>query len=148
MQARAHSGRWHIPLFTSMAFTSALVMAAAVNGQVKPQTDANAQPGSIDGRVTNTLTGDLVPEATIHLLPLRFTGNGEAEAQSRSQADGTFRFASVLPGQYILTAEHDGFVPNVLSTKSRLVVIAPGQNHGGRGGATDAAGHDQRQSDG
>ena len=91
------------------------------------------QPGSMDGQVTNSLTGEPVGGAVLHLIPLRYRSgdNQQQPQQASAQADGTFHFDSVLPGNYVVTAERAGFVPNQLNSKSRMVMVSPGQSLNG-----------------
>lgn len=109
-----------------------IVLTSVANGRLSAQSGTNAanavqQTGSVDGRVTNAGTGDLIPGATLHLVPLRYVRNGGRELQVKSQADGSFRFESVPPGEYVVTAEAENFVPNQLDTSSRFLNLAAGQ---------------------
>ena len=91
-----------------------------------------AQSGSVEGHVTNSVTGDFIPGATLRLMALRYVrnaGGGNAQPQTRSQADGSFRFESVTPGEYLVVANANGFVPNQLDTNSRVVDVAAGQTN-------------------
>ena len=80
--------------------------------------------------MTNSITGDFIPGATLRLAALRYVRNGSggnAQLQTRSQPDGSFRFESVAPGEYLIVADANGFVPNQLDTNSRIVGVTGGQ---------------------
>src|SRR5215207_5843022 len=57
-----------------------------------------AQPGSLQGRVIDS-SGAAVPNTQITLT----SGTG-AKFETRSTADGSYRFASIDPGAYVLDA--------------------------------------------
>jgi hypothetical protein len=96
---------------------------------IEAQTVAT-QPGSIGGRVTNSVTGDLIPGVAVRLLPLRYAGDNAPQLQTNSQSDGSFHFDSVPPGIYVVLAERDGFVPNQSNAVSHMVPVQPGQTVG------------------
>ncbi len=99
-------------------------LAVALQGQPPQQ----QQPGSLDGQITNSLTGEPVPNATVHLIGLRYIrGGNNSSPETTTQAEGAFHFDSLSPGVYVVTAEHEGFVPDELNTKSAMVTISPGQ---------------------
>ncbi|MDQ2776446.1 MAG: carboxypeptidase-like regulatory domain-containing protein [Acidobacteriota bacterium] len=85
------------------------------------------QPGSIGGRVTNSVTGDLIPGVAIHLLPLRYAGDHAPQLQTTSQSDGSFHFDSVPPGTYLVLTERDGFVASQSDAVSHMVPVQAGQ---------------------
>jgi len=105
-----------------MRWLPIVLCAAAIEAQTVP-----AQPGSIDGRVTNSITGDLVPGAAIRLLPLHYAGEHASEPQANSQSDGSFHLDSVPPGSYIVIAERDGFVLGQPDSRPPFVNVQPGQ---------------------
>ncbi len=106
---------------------SVAVMAAALAcGQAPVTAPEQQQPGSIEGRVVNALTGDLVPGATVNLRPLRARENDDSIPQSKSQADGSFSFAAVAPGSYVVFGERDQFLTS-FDFRSALVELQPGQ---------------------
>jgi iron complex outermembrane recepter protein len=72
------------------------------------------QTGSVSGTITNSLSGDAVPNALIVL-----EGAG-ASKQVRSGADGKFSIADVAAGSYHLVARADGYLP----LRSELTVAA------------------------
>ena len=61
-------------------------------------------PGSIKGALTDE-SGAVIPAATVTL-----TGNG-APRTAQSQADGTYTFTGLPPGQYTVTLNYPGFAP-------------------------------------
>jgi Carboxypeptidase regulatory-like domain len=99
-----------------------LLYAAALHAQTNP-----VQTGGVNGRVANSVTGDLVPGATVKLIPLRYTGEQTLQLQTSSQADGGFHLDSVPVGTYAATAEKEGFVANQLDTRSPLITVQAGQ---------------------
>ena len=77
---------------------------------------AYAQPGG--GALKGTLqdeSGAVIPAATITI-----TGNGNTQT-AQSQADGTYSFANLAPGQYTVKVTIPGFVP-----VNKAVTIAAG----------------------
>jgi hypothetical protein len=70
----------------------------------------SAKPASVQGTVTNSVTGLPVPRAHVTLQgandgkPVRYGAT--------SGADGGFSFSGVAPGQYVAEADHIGFVRN------------------------------------
>jgi hypothetical protein len=66
---------------------------------------AQAPTGELRGSVADQ-TGALIPTAKLVL-----TGANGASLSAAAAADGTFRFARVAPGTYVLTASADGFAP-------------------------------------
>lgn len=63
------------------------------------------QTGSVAGTLTNSLSGDVIPNATVVLESTSFT------RQARSGADGKYTFAEVPPGMYHLIVRADGYLP-------------------------------------
>ena len=114
-------------IFVALSFQ----VAPHLRAQVGPAAPAPVQPGSAEGRVTDSITGDLVPGATVHLMPLRYVRGQNSQPQTRSQADGSFRFDSLSPGQYFVTAEAAGYVSNQVDTRSGFLTISAGQTAGG-----------------
>jgi hypothetical protein len=66
-------------------------------------------PGSIQGRVTNSQTGDGIGGTTLRLFPRRNTNGTTQPASTVSQDDGSFRFDSVNPGTYILFVQNQNY---------------------------------------
>jgi iron complex outermembrane recepter protein len=68
---------------------------------------AEAQPtGAVSGVLTNTLSGDVIPNAVVVLESPSFT------RQVRSGPDGTFSVVDVPPGSYHLIVRADGYLPS------------------------------------
>lgn len=101
--------------------------ALLARGGQQPGSNSVQQPGSMDGQVTNSVTGEPVGNAFVRLMALRYRSGIRNQPQTSSQADGTFHFDSIPPGNYVITAERDGFVSNQLNSASKIVSIAPGQ---------------------
>ena len=90
-----------------------LLLAALVVAGV-----ALAQPGT--GTVKGTLSDDsgaVIPAATVTLAPA-----SGAPKTAQTQADGTYTFAGVAPGQYNVTTSFPGFAPF-----SKPVTVVAGQ---------------------
>jgi iron complex outermembrane recepter protein len=86
--------RSKVSAVTSLVF--ALVFTTALHGQ---------QPATLSGTLTNSLSGEVVPNALIVLEGTTGT------RQARTGADGKFSFADVPAGSYHLVARADGFLP-------------------------------------
>lgn len=101
------------------AVTSLMILGFAGAIQIS-QPAAFAQTlisGDITGRVTDA-TGAVVPGATV---TINQTGTGVTKTAT-SNADGTYRFSLVTPGQYTVTATAPGF-----QTSSTPVSVTVGQ---------------------
>jgi iron complex outermembrane recepter protein len=72
------------------------------------------QTATVSGRLINSLTGDVVPNALIVLE------GGPGSRQMRTGSDGRFSFAAVPTGNYHLIARADGY----LLLRSELTVTA------------------------
>ena len=83
-------------------------------------TGALAQPttGTVKGTLTDD-SGGVIPAATVSLA-----GNGVAKT-AQTQADGTYTFAGLKPGDYTVTLSFPGFQPF-----RKLVTVAPGGRPG------------------
>jgi hypothetical protein len=67
-------------------------------------------PGTIEGRVTNSITGEPVSGATLHLYSVNGRGLPPLGPQvASSQGDGLFHFDSVPEGAYLIVAQASGF---------------------------------------
>jgi hypothetical protein len=119
---------------------------SATNGfNFKPVIRAVAEDitGSATGSVhATTATGAAVPDATIEVLTagslLTDADSTHIVSSTRSDANGNFRFAFLLPGAYVLRATPpaaSGFKPALLSgglnittgteTQNQIIVVAP-----------------------
>lgn len=111
----------------------------------KPVIQAVAQDitGSATGSVhANTATGAAVPDATVEVLTagslIGDTDPAHIVSSTKTDANGNFRFAFLLPGSYVLRATPttaSGFKPALLTggltitsqteTKDLVIVVAP-----------------------
>ncbi len=79
------------------ALTLTLILGARISAQ---------QPGSLAGKVTNSLTGEIVPNAQVVVESPSFS------RQVRGGADGTYSIAGVPAGGYHLVVRANGFLPS------------------------------------
>ena len=77
-------------------------------GRGQQQTTPAQPPGSITGQVANAATGEPLRKATLSLRP---QGRGGSPATATSDNAGNFKFPTVDPGTYTVTADRTGFVP-------------------------------------
>jgi hypothetical protein len=114
-----------------------LCFAIAAAGQT-PQTPAGTPPDqkcTLEGKVTNSQTSELVKKATLHLYP-RAKDGGFGNAQgfaATSQSDGAFRFEGLEPGEYRLSGERAGFINTRYGAKGNsgtgtTLLLKPGQH--------------------
>lgn len=102
-------------------------LAIALAGQTSPPAPSTPadQKCTLEGKVTNSLTSELVKKATVHLFKNekdRYFGPG-SNAQgftATSQSDGTFRFEGLEPGEYRLSGERSGYVNTFYGSKGGL----------------------------
>ncbi len=81
-----------------------LILASALYGQTGT---ATAIPGSLQGRVTDSQSGNGIGGASLHLFPTGGTNQGPVQPYNTSSLDdGSFRFDSVSPGTYVVFANH------------------------------------------
>ena len=96
------------------------------------------QKCSIEGKVTNSQTSELVKKATLHLNPSTKDGSLGIGSNAQgfvatSQSDGTFRFEGLEPGEYRLSGERAGFINTRYGSKGNngigtTLVLQPGQH--------------------
>ena len=67
-----------------------------------------AQSGSVEGQVTNTVTGEPVRKAQVMLR--RAEPRPQAPLIATTDASGRYLLVNVEPGRYMLTADRNGFV--------------------------------------
>jgi len=67
---------------------------------------AAQQTGTVTGTLTNSLSGDPVPNALVSIEAPAFTRSG------RSGSDGKFSLADIPAGSYHLTVRADGYLPS------------------------------------
>lgn len=66
---------------------------------------------AVTGHVTNSLTGEPIKKAAVHLRPVN-TKSGPGTVQgyiSTSEADGRFEFDAIPAGDYMLMGDHAGY---------------------------------------
>jgi protocatechuate 3,4-dioxygenase beta subunit len=85
-----------------------MVLAGVIGAQ-----DPSAKSGSVDGTVTNSVTGEPVKKAAIILDQARAGMNATVGVPRTaiSDARGRFHFDGVEPGSYRISAQHDAFIP-------------------------------------
>jgi hypothetical protein len=84
------------------------------------------QAGSLEGSVTNSVTGEPVSGASVHVVPMSRARRGGGQLPTTtSQADGGFRLDGIPAGSYIVSCEHSGF--GVSSDTALTVSISSGQ---------------------
>ncbi|MDQ2712234.1 MAG: carboxypeptidase regulatory-like domain-containing protein [Acidobacteriota bacterium] len=83
-------------------------------------------PGSVQGRVTDGVSGNGIGGATLHLFPRNMRGsNGQESPSAASFEDGSFRFDSVSPGTYVLAVNHPNY--RNASGRSQTLSVSDGQ---------------------
>lgn len=89
---------------------------------------AGGVPGTVEGRVSNSVTGEPVGSASVHLFPFGRRGATGSQAQTAAcQPDGIFRFDSVPPGTYFLIAGAEGYVTTRGRWQSGRLTVDSGQ---------------------
>lgn len=89
----------------------AILPALILAGALRAQTPA-AKPGSVDGVVTNSTTGEPVKKALVMLQGTTAAGAmGKTSSTATTDASGHFHFGNVQPGSYSVSWERDGFMP-------------------------------------
>jgi protocatechuate 3,4-dioxygenase beta subunit len=86
----------------------ALLTAIAAMGQTAAP-DADGKPATVDGVVTNAVTGEPVPRA--HVTLNGFTTGQQKTFGAVSKADGTFSMPGLPPGTYYAAAQCTGYSP-------------------------------------
>jgi|GEM_PF-1667946 len=99
------------------------------------QTAPSSVPlGTVDGRVINEQTGEGIGGASVRLVPMVArpgVGFG-VEHTTSTQLDGSFHFENVMPGSYVLLANHDGFISNRTSSgRPTAISVTEGQQVSG-----------------
>src|SRR5271170_4458022 len=90
------------PIVLAFAFTAPILFAQA----------AAAKPGSIEGVVTNSVTGEPVKKAVVRLDGRAISANTVEPTNTTTISDvaGHFHFDNVAPGSYSVSADRDGFM--------------------------------------
>lgn len=103
--------------------------AAQNNSSATPQ-----QPGQITGHVYRADNNEPIPRATVSLNPMGGRGiNVTTGPQStRTDATGAYTFTTVTPGNYILLAQHSGYVNEafqraILGNAPETITVAAGE---------------------
>lgn len=93
------------------------------------QSTGDAAPGSIDGRVTNSQTGDGVSGATVRLAPMRVVAGTTSapDLTVTTAADGGFHLDNVVPGTYFAVVQGTGFVGSNSRAALRSISVSAGQ---------------------
>ena len=85
-------------------------------------------PGTVEGRVTNAVTGEPISGATVHLYAMNGRGASPVEPQTgSSQSDGVFHFDSVPEGSYFVVAQASGFSSGRGYGPRQRITISSGQ---------------------
>ncbi len=95
-------------------------------GTAQQSNNSTGVPGSVQGRVTDAVSGNGIGGATVHLFARNARGNnGQESPSAASLEDGSFRLEPVPPGTYVLTVNH----PNYRNTSGRnqTLSISDGQ---------------------
>ena len=109
-----------MPLRLSILF----FLSCALYAQTTPPTTA---PGSVQGRITDSQTGNGIAAASVHLFPTSGGSQGLPQNYNTSSMDdGSFRFDSVSPGNYVVFASHTEYA-NVGANAQRVSVGAGSQ---------------------
>lgn len=104
-------------------------------GQGQPpggdQQQAQKEPASIEGRVTNSTTGAPLKRANLMLLPVGGVGD-MTPVTTAADSEGKFVIAEIPPGQYRLSADRTGFVRTEFGSRGgnrsgTTITLAPGQ---------------------
>ena len=99
------------------SFLFAIFLTAAPLLSQAPQ-----QPGSVSGKVVNSVTGQAVKKAVVTLR----NGNGQNCYVTGSDQSGKFQFDNVQPDKYQATAEAEGY-SGTLRTGQKLIAVAAQQ---------------------
>lgn len=114
-----------------MQLRTILPALAILVGALAAQPPA-AKPGSVEGVVTNSLSGEAVKKATVSLF-IRSERGKPTTKTAITDAAGHFRFDQVEPGSYYATPDKDGFERNFSTgapNSARVVVASEQQVQG------------------
>jgi hypothetical protein len=102
-----------------------LCLAAAVNMEAQtPPSSAAAEPASLSGIVTTSITGAPVTRAHV---TIRGTGEIQRIFGAMTDGEGKFTMTKAPPGHYSFSAEHLGFVmPSSQDASPADVTLGPG----------------------
>jgi len=106
--------------------TPAVCLLCTAAAMAFAQTPAGRQPASVEGSVTNGLTGEPLAKARVTLtLPDR-AGKSGKEYGAVTAADGKFSWATVQAGTYYVSVSLRGFVAAASPTPTTGLDIQPG----------------------
>jgi hypothetical protein len=108
---------WDQAAMRTGSFLFAFFLTAAPLLSQAPQ-----QPGSVSGKVVNSVTGQAVKKAVVTLR----AGSGQNSYVTGSDQSGKFQFDSVQPDKYIATAEAEGY-SGTLRASQKLIAVAAQQ---------------------
>jgi hypothetical protein len=106
------------------AFLCLLVAAGIVSAQPSGITAPSTKTGTVDGVVTNAITGEPVRKAVVTLRGVSQT----FAYQAVSDAAGHFHFDKVDPGSYNATAARDGFAIQTPGRHEKPITVSEDQN--------------------
>ncbi len=111
-----------------MKLAAATLFAGLLAAQtVDPGLPPAGEPGAIDGRVVNAVTGEPLKKAAVVLFSLSPSRSGRP-VQPRtvlSDAEGRFVFHGVAGGDYRVTASRPGFIDPQMGTYAPIVNLNP-----------------------
>ncbi len=85
-------------------------------------------PGTVEGRVTNAVTGEPINGATVNLYSVNGRGAAAVQPQSgSSQSDGVFHFDSVPQGSYLVVSQASGFSSGRGYSPRQRITVGSGQ---------------------
>lgn len=115
---------------------AALALPTALFAQTSAPAPGNTPPQQkciVEGHVFDAQTGEPLKKVSVHLVRYAASNRRNAQAYSdTSNADGSFRFESVEPGDYVLSGSRTGFLPTQYGAKSpnargTSIHLGPGQ---------------------
>src|SRR5580698_4374339 len=116
-QTRLPTLCWDQAAMRPGSFLFAIFLTAAPLLSQAPQ-----QPGSVSGKVVNSVTGQAVKKAVVTLRG----GSGQNSYVTGSDQSGKFQFDNVQPDKYMATAEAEGY-SGTLRTGQKLIAVAAQQ---------------------
>ena len=101
----------------------------ALPGQQPQQSQA---PATIEGSVTNAITGEPLKRATLILIPMQAGPSGQPPSSTISDASGRFSMNNIAPGSYRLMAERTAYVRTEYGSRhpgrpGSVLTVSPGQ---------------------
>src|SRR5579863_9962526 len=97
-----------LPAWRLKVWSVALCSAGVLFSQDQPAAPSEPQePGSVEGVVLNSATGQPLRRAEVTLKPVDSSDNGRFQVTSE---DGTLSFPKIALGRYSITVVRDGFL--------------------------------------